>query len=86
MCQNHCIPVHRKHFFKFWRSQELDSLKDSAIDSDKPWKAAVFPTSGLLLCTIDALLLNVRIAQPFMHANHQDSDIYFTKDLHDRPA
>ena len=40
------IPAHGHSFYKFWRSQEMDMLKDNAIKSDKLWKAAGRPHSG----------------------------------------
>jgi len=44
-CQLH-IPIHYKNFYKFWWTEELNHLKDNAIESDKVWKAAGRPRSG----------------------------------------
>ncbi len=40
------VPTHRTNFYKFWWSQELDCLKEKAIESDKIWKANGRPRSG----------------------------------------
>ena len=42
------VPVRRRNFYKFWWDQELDSLKDNAISSNKVWKSAGRPRSGPL--------------------------------------
>jgi len=34
------IPKHTKNFYKFWWSQELDVLKQTAIESSTVWKNA----------------------------------------------
>ena len=43
------ILAHGHSFYKFWWSQEMDMLKDNAIKSDKLWKAAGRPYSGMSL-------------------------------------
>jgi len=40
------IPKHKKNFFKFWWSQELDMFKEKAIASCREWKSAGKPKSG----------------------------------------
>jgi len=80
LCAAIAVPVHRKNFFKFWWSQELDSLKDSAIESDKLWKAAGRPRSGLLYTRRSA---DKRAYRSAIRANQRDSDLSFTNDLHD---
>jgi len=47
-CANICIPKHKKNFFKFWWSQELDELKSKAISSCRAWKAAGKPKHGAI--------------------------------------
>ena len=48
LCAAIAIPLRWKNFFKFWWSQELDCLKDSAMESDKLWKSAGRPRFGPL--------------------------------------
>jgi len=58
-CANKFVPVRRKCFYKFWWDEDLNSLKEAAIDSNRLWKAAGKPRSGpvfvidnKLVCTI----------------------------------
>jgi exonuclease III len=46
-CAHITVPHKRKNFFKFWWSQELDCLKETAIKSYQIWKAAGKPRSGV---------------------------------------
>jgi hypothetical protein len=48
LCQGvaYVVPAHKKCFYKFWWSQELDCLKDKAIESDRLWKSFGRPRSG----------------------------------------
>jgi len=38
--------------FKFWWDEELKSLKEESVSSDKPWKAASRPRLGLSLFSV----------------------------------
>ena len=40
------VPERKVNFYKFWWSQELDCLKEKAIESDRVWKACGRPRSG----------------------------------------
>ena len=40
------VPTCRKNFFKFWWDEELATLKQAAIESNKIWKAAGKPKQG----------------------------------------
>ena len=40
------IPKHKKNFYKFWWSQELDALKEKSIASCRKWKEAGKPRNG----------------------------------------
>ena len=40
------IPAGKKTFYKFWWDQELDTLKDNSIQSNKLWKATGMPHPG----------------------------------------
>ena len=59
------VPIHRKNFYKFWWSQELDCLKDRAMESDKLWKAAGRPRSGAIYTTRTTVLISEHIVQLF---------------------
>jgi len=47
-CAKNFVPVCRKCFYKFWWDEELDTLKEAALESDKLWKAVGKPRSGPL--------------------------------------
>jgi len=40
------VPQHKKSFHKFWRDEEMSSLMDESIESNKLWKAAGKPRHG----------------------------------------
>ena len=42
------IPKHKKNFFKFWWSQELDEFKAKAISSCRLWKESGKPKTGAI--------------------------------------
>lgn len=77
---NNFIPKHRKNFFKFWWSQELDALKDKAIVSCREWKNAGKPRNGVIFEQYrkDKLLYKKRI-----HEEQAAETNVFTNDLHD---
>ena len=79
-CDAIAVPLRRKNFFKFWWSQELDCLKDSAIDSDKLWKAAGRPRSGSLY---DRRFADKRAYRAAIRKNQRESEDVFSNDLHD---
>jgi hypothetical protein len=45
-CASKFVPKCRSNFYKFWWSQELQCLKEKAVDSDRIWKIAGRPRSG----------------------------------------
>ena len=45
-CSSLYIPRHKKNFYKFWWSYELDELKEKAIESATVWKSFGKPHSG----------------------------------------
>ena len=75
LCAALAVPLRRKIFFKFWWSQELDCLKDSAIDSDKLWKAAGRTRSGSLY---DRRFADKRAYRAAIRKNQRKSDDVFT--------
>ena len=40
------VPSRHKHFYKFWWDEEMNVLKEAAINSNKIWKAAGKPRQG----------------------------------------
>jgi len=45
-CAKQTVPVHRKHFYKFWLNEELECLKQESIDAHTMWKHAGKPRMG----------------------------------------
>jgi endonuclease/exonuclease/phosphatase family metal-dependent hydrolase len=80
LCASIAVPLRRKNFFKFWWSQELDSLKESAIESDKTWKAAGRPRSGPLYTKRS---VDKRAYRSAVRKNQRESEDSVTNDLHD---
>jgi len=80
MAANLCIPKCKKGFLKFWWSQELDTLKQSAIDSCKLWKEAGKPKFGPIYNNYkrDKLQYKRRIKD-----EQKRETLTFTNDLHD---
>jgi len=77
---NMYIPKQGKNFFKFWWSQELDTLKDRAIASCKVWKDVGRPRSGsvFLQYQSDKLLYKKSIRE------HQAAETTsYTNELHE---
>jgi len=79
-CAKQFIPQHRKNYYKFWWSQELDVLKQAAITSCSAWKNAGKPRNGQIHSKYiqDKLLYKKRIKEE--QANETSC---FTNDLHD---
>lgn len=79
-CANMFIPKHKKNFYKFWWTQELDVLKETAIASCRAWKDAGKPKHGNIFLAYkkDKLLYKKRIREE--QANETS---IFTNDLHD---
>jgi exonuclease III len=74
------IPKRKKNFYKFWWSQELDSLKESAILSCRIWKDACKPRQGPIFNKYkqDKLLYKQKIKE-----EQARETCSFTNDLHD---
>jgi len=47
-CAKNFVPIRHKCFYKFWWDEELDTLKEAALESDKLWKDVGKPQSGPL--------------------------------------
>ena len=43
-----CVPRAKKNFYKYWWSEELTTLKQNAIDTNRVWKAAGKPRYGTI--------------------------------------
>ena len=79
-CANMFIPKHKRNFYKFWWSQELDALKEMAIASCRSWKEAGKPKHGNIFLQYkkDKLLYKKRIREE--RINETSS---LTNDLHE---
>lgn len=79
-CANLVIPKHKKGFYKFWWSQELDELKDKATASCRLWKDAGKPRHGSIQTKYkqDKLLYKKRIREARAEETNSISN-----DLHD---
>jgi hypothetical protein len=77
---NQYIPKHKKNFYKFWWSQELDILKQNAIDSCRAWKEADKPKQGALFLKYkqNKLLYKKRIREEQVRENTS-----YSNSLHD---
>ena len=74
------VPKHTKSFYKFWWDEEMSSLKDDSIDSNKLWKAAGNPRQGPIfdrrqLCRL-RYRKRIRDGEKLTHSS-------YTNDLHD---
>jgi hypothetical protein len=79
-CANAAVPQRRKDFYKFWWSQELDCLKEEAINSHKIWKATGQPRSGQSFNKYRADKLAYKLA---IREHQQLEKSSYTNDLHD---
>ena len=73
------IPKHTKNFYKFWWSQELDVLKQNAIQSSTVWKNAGKPRGGAIYSQYkkDKLLYKKRIREEKMaETAHYSNDLH----------
>ena len=79
-CANMFIPKHKKNFYKFWWTQELNVLKEMAISSCRAWKDAGKPKHGNIFQQYkkDKLLYKKR-----MREEQVKETSIFTNDLHD---
>ena len=77
---NYCIPKHKKNYYKFWWSQELDIFKQNAINSCRTWKEANKPRHGAIFTEYKKckLLYKKRIRE----GQYRESTT-FTNNLHD---
>ena len=83
-CLNHSaelhVPVHYKNYYKFWWSQELSCLKDSAIESNKIWKDAGRPRTGPIA---DKRNSDKRKYKNMLSRERRAETQSYTNDLHD---
>jgi hypothetical protein len=74
------VPQRSKSYFKFWWSEELDCLKDNAMQSSSIWKEAGKPRSGLIFNQYRSDKQAYRLAI----RQHKDDDArVYSNDLHD---
>ena len=74
------VPVCRKNFRKFWWNQELDSLKDASIDSNKLWKAAGKPRHGPIFDKRQSCRLQYRKR---IREEQNSATFFYSNNLHD---
>jgi hypothetical protein len=74
------VPSHKTSYYKFWWDQELDTLKESAIASDRIWKAAGRPRNGPLFTKRSSDKRSYKLA---IRKHQTDSTEVFTNELHE---
>jgi len=74
------VPIHYKNYYKFWWSQQLSCLKDSAIKSNKIWKDAGRPRSGPIA---DKRNADKRNYKKMLYTERRAETQCYTNDLHD---
>ena len=74
------VPQRKVNFYKFWWSQELDCLKEKAIESDQLWKASGRPRSGPIF---NKRNVDKRAYKTGIHKNQSDSVLCYSNELHD---
>jgi len=79
-CASANVPTRRVGFFKYWWSQELDCLKENAIESDKIWKASGRPRSGPIFNKRNS---DKRAYKNSIRKNQTESANAYSNDLHD---
>ena len=77
---NMFVPKCRKGYFKFWWDEELRTLKDAAIDSNKIWKDAGKPRHGPIFLRRQSCKSQYR--KRIREKEKAESKTY-TNDLHD---
>jgi exonuclease III len=80
VCADKFVPVHNKHFYKFWWNQELDQLKDNSIVSAKQWKAAGRPRSGHIF---QQYKTNKLAYKQRIRTEQQREPLSYSNDLHE---
>jgi len=80
LCAYSYVPRCPKNFFKFWWDEELKSLKEASVNSDKLWKAAGRPRSGPIFAERQTSKLRYR----HCIRDHQRAAVEtYTNDLHE---
>ena len=74
------VPAHFKNFYKFWWSEELTSLKEAAIESDRVWKVAGRPRSGSIS---DKRHADKRKYKRMLYKEQRAEKESYSNDLHD---
>ena len=78
--ENQFVPKRSKNFYKFWWNEELNVLKQAAIESNQAWKAAGKPRSGPIFSRRQHCRLLYR--KQIKECQKQPS-ISYSNDLHD---
>jgi len=74
------VPVRRKCFFTFWWDEELDILKEAAVDSHRLWKASGKPRYGPIFDKRQQARLQYRKR---IRQGKRFNDEMYTNELHD---
>jgi len=74
------VPERSKAFFKFWWNEELNSLKEASINSDRLWKTAGKPRSGPLYQQRQSSRLQYRKR---LREEQKSESMVYTNDLHE---
>ena len=78
--ENFFVPRHNKTFYKFWWNEELSILKKDAVETNKIWRAADKPRSGLIFNNRQRSRMQYRKR---LRECEQQSTLSYTNDLHE---
>ena len=78
--ENSFVPRHNKTFYKFWWNEELSILKKDSVETNKIWKAAGKPRSGLIFTNRQRSRMQYRKR---LRECEQQSTLSYTNDLHE---
>lgn len=79
-CAAITVPAHSKQFYKFWWNQELDCLKEKAIEDHKLWKSVGKPRGGPISDKYRASKLTYKMR---IRESKQKQDSMYTNELHE---
>jgi len=74
------VPRVKKGFYKFWWNEELSTLKQASVESDKLWKSVGRPRSGPIFANRQSCRLKYRKC---LRDNKQSETEHYTNDLHE---
>ena len=74
------VPQCRKNFFHYWWNEEFDLLKEASIETNRIWKAAGKPRSGLIFQKRQSARMQYR---KNLKEKQNSDTLSYTNDLHD---